>query len=462
MSASARSALEKMRARGVDARAVRTFEHYWNELAAGAQGVVHESEIAPLDRVPELDDVECTEEEAREALTRTAIVKLNGGLGTSMGMTGPKSALVVHDGLSFLDLTARQVRALRHEHGVEVPLVLMNSFRTRAASLEILGRYPDLAVEGVPADFLQNAEPKLRADDLEPVEWPADPDLEWCPPGHGDVYVALAGSGLLDALRERGVRYAFISNADNLGATCDPTIAAWLHRESIPFAMEICERTRNDRKGGHVARRMADDRLVLREIAMVADGEEELFQDTSRHRYFNTNSIWIDLDVLAAVLDDRDGVLGLPIVVNRKTVDPSDAASTPVIQIESAMGSAIESFDGARVVEVPRTRFRPVKTTNELLLLRSDVFEVDEHGRVHGTSERPDPKVSLSSAYKLVRDFEARFPHGAPSLRRCDSLTVEGDVVFGAGVECVGDVVVVGDGRIADGAVLQGRVEAAG
>ena len=71
----------------------------------------------------------------------------------------------------------------------------MNSFRTQDDTLAALAPYADLEVDGLGLDFLQNSEPKLRADDLTPVEWPADPTLEWCPPGHGDLYTALMALG---------------------------------------------------------------------------------------------------------------------------------------------------------------------------------------------------------------------------------------------------------------------------
>jgi UTP--glucose-1-phosphate uridylyltransferase len=435
-------AVERMEARGIDARAVRVFRHYYGELEAGTTGLIRESEIEPLGDVPSLDDLGADQDEQAEALAHTAVVKLNGGLGTSMGLSGPKSVLEIRDGLTFLDVIARQVLALRERHGVQVPLVLMNSFRTREQSLQVLRAYPGLAVDGLPLDFLQNAEPKLRADDLTPVSWPADPELEWCPPGHGDVYVALAASGVLDALRDKGFRYVFLSNSDNLGATCDPAIPAWMARESIPYTAEVCERTVNDRKGGHLAVRRRDGRMVLRDSAMVAPGEEAHFQDTSRHTLFHANNLWVDLDALDRQLAQRDGVLGLPIIVNRKTVDPSRKDSTPVIQIESAMGTAIEVFDGSRAVHVPRRRFRPVKTTNELLLLRSDLYGFGDGYDVVAQTERPDPRIDLDDHYTLIDDFDARFPQGVPSLRECASLVVRGDVTFGAGVRCVGKVVV--------------------
>ena len=453
-----RQATERMRRRGIDERAIGVFVDYYHQLEAGTTGYIPESTIDPLGDVPRLEDLDVEPETAAEALRHTVVIKLNGGLGTSMGLSGPKTALVVREGLTFLDVIARQVLALRGEYGAQVPLLLMDSFRTREESLAILASYPDLPVEGLPLDFVQNAEPKLRADNLEPVDWPDDPSLEWCPPGHGDVYVSLLTTGLLDALRDMGFRYAFLSNSDNLGATCDPRIPAWMAREGIPYVAEVCDRTVNDTKGGHLAVRRRDGRLILRDSAMTAPGEEGYFADNERHRLFHANNLWVDLEVLGARLAVRDGVLGLPIIVNRKTVDPTRKDSTKVIQVESAMGTAIEVFEGSRALHVPRSRFRPVKTTNELLLLRSDRFALDEASRVVTRTDTPDPGIDLDRHYADIVAFDERFPAGPPSLVGCTSLTVRGDVTFGAGVVCVGDVRIEAAAAttVPDGARLDG------
>lgn len=455
-----RQATDLMRERGVDARAVAAFTRFYGLLEEEATGYIHEDTIEPLGEVQSLADLAVEESELRSALATSVVLKLNGGLGTSMGISGPKTALPVRDGLSFLDIIARQVLTLRKEHGVELPLVFMDSFRTQDESLAILAKHEGLQVDGLPLSFLQSAEPKLRSEDLTPVTWPDDPELEWCPPGHGDVYIALQSSGLLDTLRDRGYRHLFLSNGDNLGATFEPRIPAWMTREGIPYVAEVCERTRNDRKGGHLARRRSDGRLVLRDSAQVAPGEGQYFQDNERHEFFHVNNLWIDLDVLAEQLAQRAGVLELPIIVNRKTVDPTRKDSTPVIQIESSMGTAIEVFEGSRALFVPRDRFRPVKTTNELLLVRSDLYEIDDAGRVVSLIDHDEPFVDLSGEFTFIDDFDARFPHGVPSIRQARSLVVDGDVTFGRGVTCVGDVTVrASEPRVvADGTRLEGDV----
>src|SRR5215210_7674354 len=283
---------QKMREEGVGDAAVQAFADAYERLRGGETGVLPEAEIEPVDEVPDADELPAAG--ARDVIDQAVVIKLNGGLGTSMGMTGPKSLVEGKDGLTFLDIIVRQVIGLRERTGARLPLVLMNSFSTREPSLEALGRHEDVEAD-VPLDFLQNKVPKLLADGLEPAEWPDAPDLEWAPPGHGDLYTALVTSGMLDELLERGYRYAFVSNADNLGAVLEPRILAWMASEEIPFVMEVADRTEADRKGGHVARRRDGDGLVLREIAQTPDEDVDAFQDTSRHRFFNANTLWVDL-----------------------------------------------------------------------------------------------------------------------------------------------------------------------
>ncbi|HET7327912.1 MAG TPA: UTP--glucose-1-phosphate uridylyltransferase [Nocardioidaceae bacterium] len=434
-----RRAQQAMVDAGVPQRAIDVFSHYYGVLECGETGMLSEDDLAPIDSLPRLEDLDVDEQAAHDALAQTAVVKLNGGLGTSMGMDRAKSLLQVRPGKSFLDLIADQVLALRREYDVPLPLVFMNSFRTRDDTLAALAAYPDLPVDGVGLDFVQNREPKLRSDDLTPVRWPADPALEWCPPGHGDLYTALEASGTLRRLLDAGYRYAFVSNADNLGARADPRLAAWFAGSGAPFASESCRRTASDRKGGHLAVRRSDGRLVLRESAQTREEDKDAFADIERHRFFNTNNLWLDLRALARTLAATGGVLGLPIIRNVKTVDPADPSSPEVVQIETAMGAAIEVFDGAAAIEVGRSRFLPVKSTNDLLVLRSDVYEVAGSGEVELVGDRTDaPFVDLDPVYKLVGDFDARFPHGAPSLAEATSLVVRGDWTFGRDVRVVG------------------------
>jgi UTP--glucose-1-phosphate uridylyltransferase len=429
---------------GVPQEAIDVFTHYYKQLEEGVTGFIAEDSIDPVTDPDLLADVVVSDDDAKAALDRTVIIKLNGGLGTSMGMDKAKSLLPVRDGKSFLDLIVQQVVSARSQLGVKLPLIFMNSFRTREDTLAALARYDDLAVDGLELDFLQNQEPRLLADDLSPVEWPQDPALEWCPPGHGDLYTALSASGLLKRLLELGYRYASVSNSDNLGAAPDATIAGWFAASGAPYAAEICRRTAADRKGGHLAIRKVDRQLILRDTAQTSKEDMHFFTDEHRHPFFHTNNLWFDLEVLNRTLTERRSVLGLPLIKNEKTVDPADSSTPAVVQIETAMGAAVEVFEGATAIGVGRDRFLPVKTTSDLLLLRSDVYEVGADGRLTKVTD-PAPLVDLdSNFYKTISAFEQRFAAGAPSLREALSLTVEGDWTFEAGVR------VTGAGRLKD------------
>ena len=452
------AATDKMRAEGLPDDAIETFAVYEKKLREGETGTLPESEIEPLDELPDADELP---ESDGSALGKVVVLKLNGGLGTSMGMTKAKSLLEVKQGLSFLDIIVRQVMGLRERHGAAIPLLLMNSFATRDDTLAALERYPDLPVGDLPLDFMQGKVPKLLKEGLDPVEWPADPSLEWAPPGHGDVYSSLRTSGMLERLLDDGYRYLFLSNSDNLGAVLDPRILDWFAREGFPFLAESTDRTESDRKGGHLARNR-DGRLVLRETAQTPDEDRESFEDIARHRYFNCNNIWVDLEALDRTLEERDGVLGLPMIVNEKTVDPGDSSSPEVLQLETAMGAAVSVFDGAAAIRVPRARFAPVKKTDDLLVVRSDAYELAEDFTVRLARERA-PVVSLDTDhFKLLRDFEQRFSGGAPSLVECERLTVEDDVSFGRDVRVRGEVTLRGPLRVEDGELLRARMTDSG
>jgi UTP--glucose-1-phosphate uridylyltransferase len=430
----------KMSAAGMGDAAIRAFRRNYEALLRNETGMIPEESIAPAENLPTLDGIAGKGTADAALLAQAAVIKLNGGLGTGMGLQGPKSLLAVRDGVNFLDLMVRQILDLRKTSGTNVRLLLMNSFSTSGDTLGHLEKYrAEGLADAAEVELMQNQIPKIDAATFLPAEWPADPDLEWCPPGHGDLYPALVGSGWLDRLLAEGVKYAFVSNSDNLGAILDPAILRYFADSGAPFLMEVTRRTAADRKGGHLAVRKADGRLLLREVAQCPDEDAEAFQDIERHQYFNTNSLWLRLDLLKEQLAADAGVLPLPMIRNNKTVDPRDKNSLAVVQLESAMGAAIECFEGAAAIEVPRSRFAPVKTTGDLLALRSDAYEVLENGQVRLAAARNGvpPTITLSDEYKLVDQIEAL---GVPSLIDCKSLKVAGRLEFEAGVILRGDV----------------------
>ena len=445
-------AVEKMRAANVNPTAIFIFSHYWDQLASGATGMIPEDTILPLTDPDVLDSLHETDED-RQALAQTVIIKLNGGLGTSMGLSKAKTLLPVADGMTFLDIIVRQVLWAREKYQVPLPLVFLHSFNTRDDVLEALKEYPDLPIEGLPLDMMQSEEPKLLQSDLTPVSWPANPHLEWCPPGHGDLYPTMLDSGILDLLIDKGFRYASVANSDNLGSAPSASLAGWFARSGAPFATEITPRTPMDVKGGHVAVRKSDSRLILRESAQTPPDEMKYFTDPAIHAYAHCNNLWFDLVALRTRLNQTSGVLGLPLIRNSKTVDPADPTSPSVYQIESAMGAAIESFEGATAVVVPRSRFLPVKTTNELTLLRSDAFEIGEDF-VPRAQVSPLPVVTLPKSYSTISAYEQRIPSPI-KMSSCRSLTIKGDWYFADNVEINGDVTLGEEGgQVAAGTTL--------
>jgi UTP--glucose-1-phosphate uridylyltransferase len=434
----------KMAAEGLGPLVTETFAHYYRKLVDGETGLISDAEISPVapEEVPRAEALGDFATAGKKAFDRTVHIVLNGGLGTSMGLVGPKSLLTATGGRSFLEIILRQAEA----SGAR--LALMNSFNTHADTLAALAR---LKPARAPECFIQHKFPKVLQAGFAPVSWPANPELEWNPPGHGDIYPALQASGLLEKLLAAGIRYAFICNSDNLGARIDEALLGYFAERRLPFMMEVAEKTPTDVKGGHLAR-MQNGRLMLREAAQCPADEIAAFQDIRRYRYFNTNNIWVNLEYLRELIA-RQRIIELAMIVNPKTVDPRDEGSPPVFQIETAMGAGISLFEGAAAVNVPRARFLPVKKCCDLLAVRSDCFVATEReglklnpARVAGGRSEA-VKITLEPQhYGKFDQLEEKFREGAPSLVECDALTVKGDVRFEGGVVIRGTVTIANTG----------------
>lgn len=420
----------RMEQAGLSSWQIERFRRDYERLLQGDQGLLRESDLRPVGPLPGRWELPRTA--WGPALRQTLLIKLNGGLGTTMGLTSPKGLLEVRQGMSFLDLTRAQVEQVRRQTGSALPLVLMNSFHTRQATLERLQGFSNGAI---PLDFLQSQVPKLLASDFSPAHDPTGAGLEWCPPGHGEIYSALQGTGLLERLLENGLRYAFVSNIDNLGATLDPELLQWFADSGLDFAMEVTARTEQDKKGGHLARR-GDGRLVLRERAQCDSADLASFEDIERHSFFNTNNLLLNLESLRNQPPPE-----LPLIVNRKTLDPTDKTTPAVIQLETAMGAAISAFERAQAIRVERTRFLPVKNLGDLLLLRSDLYELQEDFQLRARRSQAAPTVTLDPRYySTYHDFAERF-QVIPSLIGCRSLVVQGNHYFREALVLEGDVV---------------------
>ncbi len=420
---------------------IETFKFYYKQLLEGKTGFIPEAEIRAVESLPDLEKLPASlSDKGKKALNKTVVLVLNGGLGTSMGLDKAKSLLPIKNGFSFLDILALQAL---HD---KVPLLLMNSFSTNEDSRNALKKYPALWRNDFGISFTQHKVPKINSETLEPALWPSTPDLEWCPPGHGDIYTALQTSGIIDKLLELGFEYAFVSNADNLGAVIDTTLLGYFVDSGSSFLMEVADRTISDKKGGHLAK-TSNGSFLLRESAQCPPENQPSFEDIGKHKYFNTNNLWIHLPALKRTLIKQNNILGLPLILNAKTVDPRNPDSTKVYQLETAMGSAISVFGDAGAIRVPRSRFAPVKTTNDLFVVRSDVYQLTEDFKIIRHPElSQSPHVHLdSSFYKFVDQLEKRFPEGIPSMLECRNFSVKGDLLLYDNIKLKGDVTLINE-----------------
>eukprot|EP00927_Polykrikos_kofoidii_P039812 TRINITY_DN3411_c0_g1_i2.p1 TRINITY_DN3411_c0_g1~~TRINITY_DN3411_c0_g1_i2.p1 ORF type:complete len:466 (+),score=115.35 TRINITY_DN3411_c0_g1_i2:72-1469(+) len=454
----------KMKAEGCNDAAIKAFKYNYSVLVSGESVMIPESSLTPVESLPNYASIEG--EGDPELLKSTVMLKLNGGLGTGMGLEKAKSLLEVTNGNAFLDLIAKQIKSMKEKYATDLAFMLMNSFSTSDDTKAFFAKYE--ADLGKPEDmeFVQNKAPKVNAADLTPAVHAANPEMEWCPPGHGDLYPAMLGSGTLDKLLSAGFKYMFVSNSDNLGATMDLKLLSFFAKSGKPFIMEVAERTDADKKGGHLAVDTKTGGLLLRESAQCPEEDEKEFQNTGKHRYFNTNNLWVNLEALKGIFEANNGFIPLPVMKNSKTVDPRDKESLKVLQLETAMGAAISSFEGASAIVIDRERFAPVKTTNDLFALRSDAYVLTEDFRLVLAPGRKGvpPNIKLDGKYKFVDAMDTMIPKGPPSLLECTKLVIEGSVEFGEGVVIKGDVTIknasaekkiVESGRVLENAVVE-------
>jgi len=404
--------------------------------------------------VPHKNLASATQESIPDMAKKLCVLKLNGGLGTSMGCTGPKSVIEVHSELSFLDLTVGQIEDLNNRYKVDVPLILMNSFNTHSETLKIINKYKNIKARIL--NFNQSRFPRILKDSLLP--FPEDPvgHLEhWYPPGHGDVYRALQNSGILDQLIAEGREYVFVSNIDNLGATVDWDILKFMVDENIEYVMEVTDKTRSDVKGGTIIE--YEGKAKLFEIAQCPPSKVDEFKSIKKFKIFNTNNMWINLKAIAR-LNSENRMKDVDVIVN-----PKKALGKDVIQLETAAGAAIQFFDNARGVNVARSRFLPVKAVGDLFVVQSNLYDLT-NGYLIMNPKRPYPTVplvNLGEEFKKVSDYSRRIK-SIPDILELDQLTVSGDVYIGSKVTLRGTVIIVANHGnridIPDGAILENKV----
>ncbi|KAI6653880.1 UTP--glucose-1-phosphate uridylyltransferase-like isoform X3 [Oopsacas minuta] len=379
-------------------------------------------------------------------LDKLVVVKLNGGLGTSMGCEGPKSLITVRNDMTFLDIVVKQIQYINSTYGSNIPLVLMNSFNTDQETKRIEERYKSRILFYT---FCQSKYPRLEKETLLPlVSDITDHDISsWYPPGHGDFYQSYINSGLCDEFLKMGKEYLFISNIDNLGATVDLKILNYMHNQSntslgskpCEFLMEVTDKTRSDVKGGTL---VYDNGVkTLLEIAQVPKQYVDEFVSVHKFKIFNTNNLWVRMSAIKRLISN--GSLHMEPIVNMKTLENG----LKVIQLENAIGAAIKCFDGAVGLNVPRSRFLPVKTTSDLLSLLSDLYCLESStGVIYMNPLRSFPSVPLVKLgynhFGRLKEFLERF-EDIPQMLELDHLTVSGDIRFGKNVTLKGTVIII-------------------
>jgi len=403
--------------------------------------------VVPYDTLaPAPGDLEAT----KKLLNKLVVLKLNGGLGTTMGCTGPKSVIEVRNGFTFLDLIVIQIESLNKKYGCNVPLLLMNSFNTHDDTQKIVEKYTNSNIEI--HTFNQSQYPRIVVEDFLPLSSKGVTGKDaWYPPGHGDVFPALSNSGKLDAMLSQGKEYVFVANADNLGAIVDLKILHHLITNQNEYCMEVTPKTLADVKGGTLI--SYEGRVQLLEIAQVPDEHVNEFKSIEKFKIFNTNNLWVNLKAIKRLVEAD--ALKMEIIPNPKEVE-----GIKVLQLETAAGAAIRFFDNAIGVNVPRSRFLPVKATSDLLLVQSDLYTlVDGFVTRNPARENPaNPSIELGPEFKKVGNFLSRFK-SIPSIIELDGLKVSGDVWFGAGVVLKGKVTITAKAKleIPDGAVIENK-----
>nr|CDS26761.1 UTP glucose 1 phosphate uridylyltransferase [Hymenolepis microstoma] len=405
------------------------------------------------------------EKDIISALSKLVIFKFNGDIGKSMNFDGTKSLIKVRNDKSFLEICLQQIDDLNVKYNCDVPLVLMNSFKTDQDTEEFLKNMPKTRTQLF--TFQQNRFPRLSEEtgllipDSCQISGSRDP--KWYVPGDGDVFRCLQELGLLKTYSDEGKKWIFLSDIDNLGATPDPAILCWLEEQEkcdatrIDFLMEVAERTSEDKKEGTLI--LYNGTLKLLDLSQVSEEHVKDIVYSEQFKIVNTNSIWINIKALQNLLNTR--LLEMDLIVNRKTMKNN----TRTIQLEEFAASAISSFEKAIALKVPRKRMLSVKSISDLLLLRSDIFETNRSGLTLSPRRKSLdlPIIKLGSRLKSIEDLQRRIP-STPSMINLSHLTLSGDIYFENNVTLKGSVKILAKNNetivIPEGTVLENQVAA--
>lgn len=379
--------------------------------------------------------------ETKMLLDKLVVVKFNGALGTNMGFSGPKSAIEVKNNLTPLDLMVDQVESLNSKYGCNVPLLLMDTAETHDHVQKVLEKYSNSKVDIHSLSLSQQPHEKSfeghsRKDKLYPSS------------DHSVVFLSLMKSGTLDLLLVQGKEYALVVDSDNVAAVADPKIFNHLIQNQIEYCMEVAPVPSIDLRNSLINLRPGKFQLV--DIT-----QNPTKQSGGKFKFINTRSMWVNLRAIKRLIDTDE--LKIENFSSSKEVNDDQ-----IISRGTGADSAIQFFDHTIGINVAQSRYLPVNSTSDLLLLQSDLYTADEGILVQNPArDNPaNPSIELGPEFEKVNDFQSRFK-SIPSIINLDSLKVEGDVWFGAGITLKGKVSIVAKPgmklEIPDGIVLENK-----
>jgi UTP--glucose-1-phosphate uridylyltransferase len=298
--------------------------------------------------------------------SKVAVLVLNGGMATRFG-GGAKGVVPVVDGhprTSFLAVKLAEVEQRATESGASIPVVLMHSFATEAASR---AHVDEIDWAGLRKEdrywFSQSIMPRVLPDGTPLATLPEaehfDDSTLYAAPGHGDTLGRLRSSGVLKTLRDRGIEHILISNVDNVGASLDPTVLG-AHIEAAQrgaaVSVEVVRRIAGD-AGGCIAD------LPGGRPAIIEGFRLPVGTDLADFPHFNTNTLWL-------VADQMDRPFDLTWFAVRKKIAWPGGGEREVVQFEQLIGQVTELVPSA-FLDVDRdARFLPIKTREDLAVAR--------------------------------------------------------------------------------------------
>lgn len=389
--------------------------------------------VIPYESLAQTSDVHDADAlDTKELLNKLTVIKIISGSGTTMGVNVSKSCMEVTDGVSSLDLVVNQLEDLNSEHGCNIPLILMNTLQNQDNIMKVLEKHEKKNVDI--QTICQNQKHSARRTD--------DSDDEGYQFEDREIFLSLKTSGTLEALLLQGKEYILVLRSDNLASVLDPKIINHVIENRIQCCLEVTPNIHYDSSENSTSQ---EDKVQLSEIAELPAKE---FME--KYKLVDTRSLWLNLNSVKKIVDAG-------ILTEKLKGDDERFA------FGNRLSSTIKLFDRPIAINVPQSRFLPLTSTSDLLLVQSDLYTHSE-GILFRNNDRKNPAnphIELGAEFKKLDEFQSRFK-SIPSIIELDSLRVAGDVWFGADITLKGKVIIVARPgmrlEIPDGTVIQNKV----